>query len=219
MKLIVVGYGRVGSRTARVLAEEGYEVVVVDNDPLKAERARKQGLTVVEGDGTDEAVLREAGIETADAVGGITGDVESNHTICQIGNEYGCRTVMRISEDVPAERYETYRADSDEVIYPQRLGAAGAKTALLGGSLNAIGDLTEQLQLTVVTADDDAPVVGSRISEIELPETARLYAHGADDEPMTIPLPTTTVAAGDRLALVVDPEAVDEVRSRLLGEQ
>jgi len=62
-------------------------------------------------------------------------------------------------------------------------------------------------------------VVGSRISAIELPEAARLYAHGGDDEPMTIPLPTTTVAAGDRLALVIDPEAVDEVRSRLLGEQ
>lgn len=219
MKLIVVGYGRVGSRTARVLAEEGYEVVVVDNDPLKAERARKQGLTVVEGDGTDESTLVEAGIETADALGGITGDVESNHEICLLGNEHGCRTVMRISEDVSTERYETYLGDCDEVIYPQRLGAAGAKTALLGGSLNAIGDLTEQLQLTVVTVDDDAPVVGSRISAIELPQTARLYAHGGDDEPMTIPLPTTTVEAGDRLALVIDPEAVDEVRSRLLGEQ
>jgi len=219
MKLIVVGYGRVGSRTARVLAEEGYEVVVVDTDHLKAERARKQGLTVVEGDGTDESVLREAGIESADAIGGITGDVESNYEICQLGSEHGCRTVMRISEDVPTERYETYRADCDEVIYPQRLGAAGAKTALLGGSLNAIGDLTEQLQLTVVTADADAPVVGSRISEIDLPETARLYAHGGDDEPMTIPLPTTTVEAGDRLALVVDPGAIEEVRSRLLGAE
>ena len=219
MKLIVVGYGRVGSRTARVLAEEGYEVVVVDNDHLKAERAREQGLTVVEGDGTDEAVLREAGIETADALGGITGDVDDNHRICLIGQNYGCRTVMRISEDVSTDVYETYVADADEVIYPQRLGAAGAKTALLGGSLNAIGDLTEQLQLTVVTVGADAPVVGSRISAIELPETARLYAHGANDEPMTIPLPTTTVAAGDRLALVLDPEAVEEVRSQLVGDE
>jgi len=61
-----------------VLAEEGYDVVVVDNDHLKVERAREQGLTVVEGDGTDEAVLKKAGIETADALGGITGDVDIN---------------------------------------------------------------------------------------------------------------------------------------------
>ncbi|MFW6321757.1 MAG: potassium channel family protein [Halohasta sp.] len=218
MKLIVVGYGRVGSRTARVLAEEGYDVVVVDNDRLKVERARKQGLTVIEGDGTDEAVLLEAGIEDADAVGGITGDVGSNHEICLIGNKYGCRTVLRISEDVSTDVYETYVADCDEVIYPQRLGAAGAKTALLGGSLNAIGDLTEQLQLTVFTLDESSPVVGTRISEIDLPDTARLYAHGSESEPMTIPLPTTTVAAGDRLAFVTEQDAIDDVEAILLGE-
>jgi len=219
MQLIVVGYGRVGSRTARVLDEEGYDVVVVDNDHLKVERARDQGLTVVEGDGTDEEILREAGIETADAIGAITGDVEMNHKICLIGNEYDCRTILRISEDVSTDIYETYLSDADEVIYPQRLGAAGAKTALLGGSLNAIGDLTEQLQLTVITIDHESPVVGSRISEIELPDTARLYAHGRERDPMTIPLPTTTIEAGDRLALVVEQAVVDEVKSVLLGAE
>ena len=219
MQLIVVGYGRVGSRTARVLDEEGYDVVVVDNNHLKVERAREQGLRVVEGDGTDEEVLREAGIETADALGAITGDVEMNHKICLIGNEYDCRTILRISEDVSTDIYETYLSDADEVIYPQRLGAAGAKTALLGGSLNAIGDLTEQLQLTVITIDHESPVVGSRISEIELPDTARLYAHGRERDPMTIPLPTTTIEAGDRLALVVEQAVVDEVKSVLLGAE
>ncbi len=219
MQLIVVGYGRVGSRTARVLDEEGYDVVVVDNDHLKVERAREQGLEVIEGDGTDEEVLKEAGIETADALGAITGDVDVNHQICLLGKQYGCRTVLRISEDVSTEVYETYVTDADEVIYPQRLGAAGAKTALLGGSLNAIGDLTERLQLTVVTPKETSPVVGTRISEIELPDTARLYAHGRKREPMTIPLPTTTVEAGDRLALLIEQDALDEVRSLLLGDE
>ena len=219
MQLIVVGYGRVGSRTARVLAEEGYDVVVVDTNHQKVERAREQGLQVVEGDGTDEEVLREAGIETADAIGAITGDVEMNHKICLIGNTYDCRTILRISEDVSTEVYETYLGDADEVIYPQRLGAAGAKTALLGGSLNAIGDLTERLQLSVITVDHESPAVGSRISELELPETARLYAHGRKRDPMTIPLPTTTIEAGDRLALVVEQETVDEVESLLLGAE
>lgn len=217
MRIIVVGYGRVGARTARVLDEEGYDVVVVDNDPQKVKRAREAGLRVVEGDGTDEAVLEEAGIEIADAIGGITGDVETNYRICEIGNEYGCRTVMRISEDVESDTYDRYVENVDDVIYPQRLGAAGAKTALLGGSLNAIGDLTERLQLTVLTAEADAPVVGQRVSAIDLPESARLYAHGHQREPMTIPMPTTTVAAGDRLALVVERDALDDVEAILLG--
>jgi trk system potassium uptake protein TrkA len=217
MRIIVVGYGRVGSRTARVLAEEGYDVVVVDNDQLKVERAEEAGLTVVAGDGSDEAVLKEAGIENADALGGITGDVETNFEICLIGREYDCRTVMRISEDVDSETYDRYIENVDDVIYPQRLGAAGAKTALLGGSLNAIGDLTEELQLTVVTVEADSPVVGSRIAQIDLPQHARLYAHGHRNDPMTIPLPTTTVEDGDRLAVVVERDAIDDIETQLLG--
>lgn len=217
MQIIVVGYGRVGSRTARVLAEEGYDVVVVDNNQLKIERAREAGIKAIHGDGSDESVLIEAGVESADALGGITGDVETNHDICLIGKRYGCRTVMRISEDLDSETYDEYVADADDVIYPQRLGAAGAKTALLGGSLNAIGDLTEQLQLTVIEVDADSPVVGERVSAIELPDTARLYAHGHQKEPMTIPLPTTTVEAGDRVALVVERDAMADIEKRLLG--
>jgi len=217
MRIIVVGYGRVGARTARVLDKEGYDVVVVDNDREKVDRARETGLSVIHGDGVDESVLEEASIADADAIGGITGDVAINHEICLLGKEHGCRTVLRISEDVSSEQYEEYAAAADDVIYPQRLGAAGAKTALLGGSLNAIGDLTEALQLTTVTVDDDAPIVGKRVSEIELPETARLYAHGHKRDPMTIPLPTTTIEAGDRLALVIERDAVDEVTAILLG--
>jgi trk system potassium uptake protein TrkA len=218
MRIIVVGYGRVGARTARVLDEEGYDVVVVDNDREKVDRARETGLTVINGDGVDTSVLQEAGIADADAIGGITGDVAINHEICLLGQQHDCRTVLRISEDVSSEQYEEYAATADDVIYPQRLGAAGAKTALLGGSLNAIGDLTEALQLTTVTVDDDAPIVGKRVSEVNLPETARLYAHGHKRDPMTIPLPTTTIEAGDRLALVIERNAVDEVTAILLGE-
>ena len=217
MVLIIVGYGRVGARTARVLAEEGYDVVVVEIDHTKAERARSSGLQVIEGDGSDRSVLEAAGLAEAVAIGGLTGDVETNYEVCSIGHEAGCRTVLRISEDVTQERYETYDAVADDLIYPERLGAAGAKTALLGGSLNAIGDITETLQLTVVTIDDGSPVIGEHVNDLELPTSARLYAHGRHREPLTIPLPGTVVEAGDRVALLIERDAEADVREALLG--
>ncbi|PSQ56439.1 hypothetical protein BRD18_08675 [Halobacteriales archaeon SW_7_71_33] len=60
MESVTVGYGRVGSRTARVLQEEGHEVVVVEVDHERAGRAREAGIAVIEGDGGDEvrSVLR-----------------------------------------------------------------------------------------------------------------------------------------------------------------
>ncbi|WP_435185911.1 potassium channel family protein [Halobellus sp. EA9] len=218
MTFIIVGYGRVGARTARILHEEGRAVVVVENDPDKAERAREAGFEVVEGDGTNESVLKRAGVENAVALGGFTGDPNSNFAACMIGKGFGCRVVMRISEDYREEIYERYEEDVDEVVYPERLGAAGAKTALLGGSFSALGELTEQLRLTTVTIPADAPVVGQKVNEIDLGDFGRIYAHGREREEMTIPLPGTVVEAGDQLALVVDDDGLERTRAALLGE-
>ncbi|WP_136589603.1 potassium channel family protein [Salinigranum halophilum] len=218
MRFVIVGYGRVGARTARVLKEEGHNVVVVENDDQKVERAREAGFEVVEGDGSNEATLERAGIEHADAVGGLTGDPNVNFAACMIGKEFDCRAIMRISEDYREEIYEQYAEDVDEVIYPERLGAAGAKTALLGGNFNALGDLTERLQLSTVTVPEGAPVVGQRVSEVDLGPRARIYAHSHDREEMTIPLPGTEIHVGDQLALIIDLDAVDEVKTALLGD-
>jgi trk system potassium uptake protein TrkA len=217
MTFIIIGYGRVGARTARILHEEGHAVVVVENDADKAERARDAGFEVVEGDGHNESVLKRAGVEHAAAVGGLTGDPNTNFAACMIGKEYGCRVVMRISEDYREEIYDRYAEDVDEVIYPERLGAAGAKTALLGGNFNAIGELTEELRLTTVTVPDGAPVIGQKVNEIDLGDFGRIYAHGRDREPMTIPLPGTIIEPDDHLAVVVEHDSLDRAKEALLG--
>ena len=217
MKFVIVGYGRVGTRTARVLDEEGHEVVVVDVDPEKAERARQDGFEAYRGDASGQEAFEEVDFATVDAVGGLTPDVNANFAACMVGKHHGARTVLRIDEDYRQEIYEEYAADVDEVIYPERLGAAGAKTALLGGDFNVIADVTEQLQLTTIQIPDGSPAVGQRINGVTLPEGARIYAHGRRTEPMTIPLPGTEIEAGDRVAIVTELEAVEDVRERLLG--
>jgi len=215
MKFVIVGYGRVGARTARVLKEEGHEVSVVEINADRAERAREEGFTVVEGDGAEESVLEEAGIADADAVGGLTPDLNVNFAACMVGTHYDCRTVLRINEDYREEIYSKYASDVDEVIYPERLGAAGAKVSLLGGDFNVLGDLTEKLQLSVFQIGEDSPAVGKRISEVDLPTSGRIYAHGRKADSMSIPLPGTKLAAGDRVAVVVETENVADVRTAL----
>lgn len=218
MRILIVGYGRVGARTARVLAEEGHEVVVVDDDHLKVERARERDLAVIEGDGSNPGTLREAGVESADAVGAITGDPRLNFEICMEASEAGdCRTAMRVSEEFRREIYDEFERAVDEIVYPERLGAAGAKTAMLGGNFNAIGDLTERLQLVTVAVADGSPAIGAHVSDLSV-DGGRVYAHGRRRERLTIPLPGTTVEAGDRLAVLAETERVPEIRSALLGE-
>jgi trk system potassium uptake protein TrkA len=217
MQIVIVGYGRVGIRTARILHEEGHDLVIVDDDAAKVERARKAGYQVVAGDGGEEDALDEAGIADADALGALTGDVNTNFAACMIANHYDCRTVLRIDDDYQEDIYDTYAEDVDEIIYPERLGAAGAKTALLGGNFDVIADLTETLSLTVIHVPDDSPVVGERVVAIDLGANARIYAHGGRADPMTIPLPSTSIEAGDRLAVIAEQDQLENVRTSLVG--
>jgi trk system potassium uptake protein TrkA len=219
MKFVIVGFGRVGMRLARVLQTEGHEVVIVENAHEKVQRARDEGFTVVEGDGSDEAVLEQADLETADAVGGLTGDLNTNFAACVVAKAHGCRTVMRVSEDFSEDLYQQYVEDVDEIIYPERLGAAGAKTALLGGDFNVVADLTENLSVSSVEIPGQSPVIGTRVIELELPGEARVYAHGRAEDPMTIPLPQTTIEAGDRLAVMADAAVLSAVREQLRGSE
>lgn len=217
MKFVIVGYGRVGMRTARILAEEDHEVTVIDTDADKIERAREEGFAGIAGDGSREEVLTRAGVANADALAALTGDLNTNFSACVVGDAHGCRTVLRVSEDFSDELYEKYDDSVDEIIYPERLGAAGAKTALLGGDFDVIADLTEDLAVANVQIPSDAPVIGERVVEIELPGGTRIYAHGREDESMTVPLPQTTIEAGDSIAILTDPDSLSDVRTALRG--
>ncbi|WP_227374614.1 potassium channel family protein [Haladaptatus halobius] len=219
MRFVIIGAGRVGLRTARVLREEGHDVVLVERDLQKAKRARNDDFEVIEGDGSREEVLEQAGLGTADAIGGLTGDLNVNFAACMVGKHHGCRTILRIDEDYREDIYRKFASDVDEVVYPERLGAIGAKNALLGGNIRAIADIAQNLQVVELTITEDSPMKGYSVSELELPANSRILAFGKRDEPMGIPLPDDSLQVGDRVAVLADFEVLEDVRRILVGDR
>lgn len=218
MQFVIIGSGRVGLRTARVLREEGHEVVVVEQDPMKADRARGAGFRVVESDGAREGTLEEAGVEEADALGALTGDLNANFAACMIANQHGCRTVMRIDEDYREEIYREYADEVNQVIYPERLGAIVAKNALVGGNIRAIADIEQNLQLVDLTITDSSPMRGYSLSELELPARTKLLAFGKENSTVGLPTEDESLDLGDHLIVLSDSEKLDDVRSLIVGE-
>jgi trk system potassium uptake protein TrkA len=218
MRLVIIGAGRVGMRTARVLQTEGHDVTIVERDPDKVERAEADGFDAIEGDGSSEEVLERAGLDEAAAVGALTGDLNVNFVVCMVAKHHGCRTVLRIDEDYREEIYRQYADEVDEIVYPERLGAIGAKNALLGGNVTAIADLAEHLQVVQFTVTEEAPMHRYTISELELPADARVLAIGKSGEPLSLPLSDDTLEVGDRIAVLADFGALDTVRQILVGD-
>jgi trk system potassium uptake protein TrkA len=219
MRFVIIGAGRVGLRTARVLREEGHEVTLVERGAASVKRAREAGFEVIEGDGSHEDVLEAAGVAEADALGALTSDLNANFAACMVANHHGCRTVLRIDEDYRENIYQKYADEVDEIVYPERLGAIGAKNALLGGSIQAIADIAQNLQVVLFTITESSPMKGYSISELALPAQSRLLAFGKRDEAMGIPLPDDSLEAGDRVAVLADFEVLEEVRQLLVGDE
>jgi trk system potassium uptake protein TrkA len=85
MKAIVIGCGRVGSQVAKNLDEEGWDVVAIDENEEVLNRlgeAWEGGFLV--GHGMDIDLLRQAGIEDADAVVISTNGDNTNLVVGQI---------------------------------------------------------------------------------------------------------------------------------------
>lgn len=85
MYIIVLGCGRVGAQLACILAKDGHNVVVIDKNPDSFSRLGMgfNGLTVV-GSGFDKNVLKEAGIEKADAFAAVTNRDNTNIMAAQV---------------------------------------------------------------------------------------------------------------------------------------
>ncbi len=99
MNVLVIGCGRLGRRLAELLDHHGHDVAVVDSDADAFRMLEKDfnGMTVT-GFPMDTKVLKNAGIESCDAVAVCTPDDNLNITISQIAKEFlVCAIVARIS--------------------------------------------------------------------------------------------------------------------------
>jgi trk system potassium uptake protein TrkA len=110
MKALVIGCGRVGSTVALNLHAEDWDVTVIDEkeDALSRLGQNWPGAFVV-GHGMDTDLLREAGIEDADAVVVCTDGDNTNIVIGQVAQkrfDIGC-VVVRLLDPARAAFYSS----------------------------------------------------------------------------------------------------------------
>ena len=88
MKAIVVGCGRIGSAVAKKLTKAGWDVTAIDeNEEALARLGEHWSGGFVVGHGMDVNVLREAGIEEADAVVVATNGDNTNIVVGQVAQK------------------------------------------------------------------------------------------------------------------------------------
>jgi voltage-gated potassium channel len=117
--VIICGYGRVGRSIADLVATGGTDVVVVDRDP---ERLAGLPVATLQGDATDEGVLRTAGIGRARVlVAALTTDADNLFlTVTARSMRPDLFIVARVRQEASESKLAS--AGADRVVNPQRIG-------------------------------------------------------------------------------------------------
>src|SRR5262249_56193261 len=105
MYAIIAGGGKVGFFLARELIEQGHEVLIIENNPERAEFiANELGNVVLRGNADEASTLAEAGTERADVVIAVTGDDEDNLVLLQVAKRpFATRTTIARITDPPTQ--------------------------------------------------------------------------------------------------------------------
>jgi trk/ktr system potassium uptake protein len=218
MKVLIVGGGKALYFLCRNFTAKGYETVIINRDRVECvQLARQLSALVVCGDGSDAAVLKEAGAMGADVVLAITPNDQDNLIICQLASiQFGVPRAIALAND----------PDNAEIF--EKLGVAAFSTTHIVGSLieqrAALEQITNLLpvgegrvNVTEIMLDADSPVAGKLLKDIALPENALVAVVIRDGRPI-VPRGTNRLLAGDRLVLITLPENHGPVLKSFTGE-
>ena len=90
---VVVGAGQVGSHIGQTLSNEGYDVVLVDEDESRIAEARELAdLGTIVGNGTNPEIYIALGLNEKDLFLAVTSSDETNLVACLMAKEFGCQT-------------------------------------------------------------------------------------------------------------------------------
>jgi len=101
-------------------------VTIIELDHKKCEQVSTKVSRVIEGDGTDSAILEQTDLAAADVFAALTNDTGVNLAACERVHETtpDVRTILRISRD--GEENYGHRRFVDSIVYPAAAGAAVA---------------------------------------------------------------------------------------------
>lgn len=205
--VIICGWGRVGRAIAGFVGNRGHDVVVVDRDPT---RVQAVGHPTIEGDVTDDEVLKAAGIDRARVLVAALDTDSDNVYVTLSGRSLNPGLVIVARARNEASEAKLRRAGADHVVNPQRLGgdrmAAFALQPHVVDFLDLVmHDGTLEFHLEEVTVADRSPLSGTTLRESHVRDRTGamvLAVRDLDGTFMTNPDPATPLLTGHILICI-----------------
>lgn len=214
MYIIIIGCGAIGKSLVNHLIGEGHELVIIESDEERSKHlAESLDAIIIHGDGSSTEVLKDAGVERADAVAVLTEDDNTNLTICQILKKFKVpKIVSRVNEPDKKDLYISLEITAAISIVSAAVSQIkNALTKDKGRSMMSIaGGNAEVVELKLTNNKLD----GKKIHDIGLPYGALIAVVYRKGE-VLIADPDTILKKDDVLTVITKTEVIQDVTTVL----
>jgi len=209
-KVLIVGGGMVGFYLANRLEKMNMDVKLIEQSAERcAEIADKlSGTMILNGDGSDLALLQEEGAGKMDVVFAVTGLDDKNLLCSLLVKQLGARKILsRVNRNVYIKLFEMVGVD--RAVSPGQVTADAVLQRVIGGE-EVITLSDERMELVDFIARPGAKIIGKSVSK-ELPRDSLAGMVLRDSMPI-VPAGDFKVAAGDRVFVMSMPDVVSKVK-------
>ncbi|GAB7022869.1 Trk system potassium transporter TrkA [Salidesulfovibrio brasiliensis] len=215
-KVMIVGGGNIGYQLAKALDNKHFHTRLLDNDPERCQYLSEQldRPIILQGDGTDQEVLREENIGDMDMVIAVTGDEETNILTCLLAKSLGARsTTTRINNFAYMPLIDPIGID--HLVCP-RLSAINSLLHFIrrGQVISTASIKADEAEVLEAIAQEKSDVVGKPIMELDFPRGSLVlcFQRGHD---VIIPRGDTVIEPGDRLVILSARNNISKVEKAL----
>ena len=204
---IICGFGRVGRRVAQEFRQSNAPFVVLDFSETAKEAAAEDSVLFIEGDGTNDDDLREAGIERARGLVAASDDDADNLyiTLSARATNPDLLIVARASNEDASKKLQL--AGADRVVQPYTAAGRVMANLVLKPQVTAFIDVVTaaaggDLRFEEIEVTDACGQAGRSIGDIDIrKETGALVValRKRDGTFDTTPTPQAQLEAGDVL--------------------
>lgn len=211
MYVIIIGCGRVGSELAKLLSNEGHNVVIIDKNNSSFDRlsATFNGLTLV-GNGFDLNLLKQAGIEKADALCSVTNGDNTNLISAQVAKKI-FKVPKVIARVYDPHRAHIYAALGLDIISGTILFAAMLRDKIIESRFSSY--LIESKDLGVIEIEVRDQLIDKTIQDVNVPGEFLVVALKRMDG-VIIPESNMVLKSKDVLMGVVKVAALEKIKEK-----
>jgi trk system potassium uptake protein TrkA len=220
MRAIIIGAGKMGYSLARLLAKEGYNVVVIEQDQERGNVVQDNlDISVLTGNGASIATLQAAGVDQTDLLIAVTEIDEVNMIACLLAKHVGvAKTVARVRNPEYLEENHTGKgliSGIDLIINPE-LVTAHEIAHLIDApeALDVAYYAKKHIQLLELRVTPGHPLIEQTIQHLKYEKPFLIAAIIRSDE-VIIPRGTDKILAEDRILLLAQTEHMPLVEKYL----